>query len=63
MSINVDAKDRREFMKKMTYATPVLTTYFLSETIFADDKDDKEGRARGRTSPHPGRGRDKNDTN
>ena len=48
---------RRKFIKKLTYAAPVLTTYFLDETAFAKDKDkDKKDK---KTSPHPppGRGR------
>ena len=72
-SVENQDQSRREFIKKLTYVTPVLTTYLLDETAFAKDDDDKDkdkddddddddrdrgrGRGRRRTSPHPGRGR------
>ena len=48
-------ESRRNFIKKLTYATPVLTTYLLDETAFAKDDKDKD---KDKTSPTPrGRGR------
>jgi hypothetical protein len=56
-------QSRREFIRKLAYVPPVLTTFLLDDTAFAKDKDDDDdddkkgrGRGRGRTSP-PGRAR------
>ena len=68
--LSPDAPDsgdsRRTFLQKLTYVAPVMTTYLLSQTAFATQPADVpgNGRARGRTSPHPGRhlGNDKAQT-
>jgi len=50
-----DAEDltRRDFIKKLPYVAPIISTYLLEETAFAGDKKKGRGRRRGRTSPHP----------
>lgn len=49
------ADSRRQFIRRMTYLAPVVTTYLLAETAYGKDDEDKEdhGRHRGRTSPKP----------
>ena len=53
---SADTGNRREFIKKMAYVTPVMQTFLLSETAFgvADASADGRARGRGRTSPTPG---------
>jgi hypothetical protein len=47
-----EASTRRDALRKLAYAAPVIGTYLLTDTAYAK-KDDSKGRGRGRTSPHP----------
>jgi hypothetical protein len=49
----VPADSRREFIRRMTYLAPVVTTYLLAETAYGKNDDEDQGRHRGRTSPKP----------
>jgi hypothetical protein len=50
------ADSRREFIRRMTYLAPVVTTYLLAETAYGKDEEEEEkdrGRRRRRISPKP----------
>lgn len=47
------ADSRREFIRRMTYLAPVVTTYLLTETAYGKNDNEDQGRHRGRTSPKP----------